>query len=219
MEEDRNEQQDTAKRLSGIDGLHRGKVTQLDGDPLGENRIQVEIPILNGSDNMVWARLANLLGSNIYGTHLLPEVGDEVVLGFFNNDPCQAVILGSLCNRKQKPLFDIIKGNDTTTIQTKSEIKMVFDEGKKCFTIETPDKNMLTVSYNTKGITLVDQNKNKIVMDSKGITVESEKDLTLKAKMNIVIDAGIALTMKGMAKAEISTVGQMVVKGAMVQIN
>jgi Rhs element Vgr protein len=228
--------------LPGIEGLHSGKVVKLDGDPSGENKIQVEIPILNSPNSKVWARLGHFWASSAYGAFFIPDVGDEVVLGFFNNDPCQAVILGSLYSSKQKPPFEIAKENKIRAIQTKSSIKLVFDEEKKSFTVETPGKNMLTVSDDAKGISLVDQNKNKVVMDNSGITIESAKDLTLKAKMNIVIDAGAnldgkakanltlkgmkveasantELTVKGTAKAEISAAGQTVVKGAMVMIN
>jgi Rhs element Vgr protein len=228
--------------LPGIEGLHIGKVTKLDGDPSNENKIQVEIPILNGANNKVWARLSNHWASNAYGAFFIPDVGDEVVLGFFNNDPCHPVILGSLYSSKQKPPYELTKDNKIRAILTKSKIKMTFDEEKKVFTLETPGKNTLTISDEAKGISLIDQNKNKIVMDNSGITIESAKDLTLKAKMNVVIDAGTnlsgkaksnitlkglkveatadtELTVKGTAKAEISASGQTVVKGAMVMIN
>ncbi len=228
--------------LPGINGLHIGKVTKLDGDPSGENKIQVEIPILNSSDNKVWARPGSFWASVGYGSFFIPDVGDEVVLGFLNNDPCHAVILGSLYSSKQKPPYEIAKENKIRAIKTKSEMKIEFEEDKKIITISTPGKNILTISDQDKGVKITDQNNNKIVMDNGGILIESAKDLTLKAKMNVVIDAGnnlnakaktnvtikglkieaaanTELTMKGNAKAELSAAGQTVVKGAMVMIN
>lgn len=79
-------------------------------------------------------------------------------------------------------------------------------------------------------------------MNDNGIQIESAKELVLKAKTNIVINAGADLdmkaktnvnlkgmnieanadtqmTLKGNAKAELSASGQTVVKGAMVMIN
>ncbi len=228
--------------LPGIEGLHIGKVIKLDGDPTGENKIQVEIPILNGPNNKVWARLGNFWASSGYGSFFIPDVGDEVVLGFFNNDPCYAVVLGSLYSSKQKPACELTKENKIRSITTKSKMKIEFEEEKKIITIQTPGNNILTISDDAKGIQLVDQNKNKIVMDNNGILIESAKDLTLKAKMNVLIDAGNSLenkakgnvtikgskiegaaqtelTMKGNAKAELSAAGQTVVKGAIVMIN
>jgi Rhs element Vgr protein len=228
--------------LPGVEGLHCGKVTKLDGDPSGENKIQVEIPILNGLNNKVWARLSNFWSSNAYGAFFIPDVNDEVVLGFFNNDPCQAVILGSLYSSKQKPPYEIAGKNKIRAILTKSKIRLEFDEEKKIVTVETPGKNSLIISDDAKGILLKDQNGNKIEMNSNGITIDSAKDLMLKAKMNVTLDAGanlngkaktnislkglkieaaadMELTVKGAAKAEISATGQTVVKGALVMIN
>ncbi|MDR3061994.1 MAG: type VI secretion system tip protein VgrG [Dysgonamonadaceae bacterium] len=228
--------------LPGIQGLYVGKVKKLDGDPTGENKIQVEIPLVGGTVNAVWARLGNFWASSSYGAFFIPDIGDEVILGFFNNDPCHAVILGSLYSSKQKPPYELTKENDIRSIFTKSKMKLEFNEKDKTITVETPAKNSIQISDKDKSITLKDQNKNKIEMSDSGILIESAKDLTLKAKMNVVIDAGAnldakakgnvsmkginieananaSLTVKGTAKAEISAAGQTVVKGAMVMIN
>ena len=228
--------------LPGIGGLHIGKVVKLDGDPTGESKIQVEIPLLNGTNNKVWARLSAFWASNGYGAFSIPDAGDEVILGFFNNDPCHAVILGSLYSSKQKSPCELKKENDIHSILTKSKMKVEFNDKDKIITIETPGKNIVKISDKDKSISLTDQNKNKIVMDSSGITIESAKDLILKAKMNVKTEAGAnlnaqaksnltlkglkieaaantELTVKGNAKAEISAAGQTIVKGAMVMIN
>ncbi len=228
--------------LPGIQGLHIGKVVKIDSDPTNEYKIQVAIPILNSDSNTVWARLGNFWASNSYGAFFIPDAGDEVILGFFNEDPRHAVILGSVYSSKQTPPYEPEKENDIRAIYTKSGMKLEFREKDKIITIDTPGKNRLVISDKDKSITLEDQNKNKIEMSSGGILIDSAKEITLKAKTNIVIDAGAgikqsakaniemkgvnieananaALTVKGNAKAEISAAGQTVVKGAMVMIN
>jgi Rhs element Vgr protein len=228
--------------LPGVEGLHIGKVVKLDGDPTNGNKIQVEIPIFGDKENKVWARLGNFWASSGYGSFFIPDVGDEVILGFFNNDPSYPVILGSLYSSKQKPPCEIKKENDIKSILTKSKIKVEFNDKDKIITFETPAKNKVVISDKDKSIMLEDESGNKIVMEKGGITVESAKDLMLKAKMNVKIEAGAnldaqaksnltlkglkieasantELAMKGTAKAEISAAGQTVVKGAMVMIN
>jgi Rhs element Vgr protein len=227
--------------LPGISGLHVGKVTRLDADPTCEYKIEVDIPILNATAK-VWARLANFWGSTGYGAFFIPDIGDEVVLGFFNDDPCHAVILGSLYSSKQKPAYELTANNTMRAISTKSKMKIEFDEEKKSITIQTPGNNSIQISDDAKGLQLTDQNNNKIILNDGGIQLESSKDLTLKATNNVVIDAGAAaqvkaqsdiemkginikanasaeLTLKGNAKAELSAAGQTVIKGAMVMIN
>lgn len=227
--------------LPGINGLHIGKVTKLDADPTCEYKIEVDIPILNATAK-VWARLSNFWGSNGYGAFFIPDIGDEVVLGFFNDDPCHAVILGSLYSSKQKPPYELTAENNVHAISTKSKMKLEFDDDKKIITIQTPANNSIQISDDAKCIQLIDQHKNKIIMNDGGIVIESSKDITLKATNNIVIDAGAAtqvkaksdiemkginikanasaeLTLKGNAKAELSAAGQTILKGAMVMIN
>lgn len=228
--------------LPGIEGLHIGKVTKLDDDPSKEQRIRVEIPVLCGERKEVWARLGCGWASNTFGSFFIPDVGDEVILGFFNNDPSYPVILGSLYSSQAVPPHELTGDNFIKGFVTKEKMKLTFDEENKIVTLETPGGNKMVVSDEAKGISLTDQNQNKLILNDKGITVESSKDLILKAKMNINIEAGSALNMtaktnvkteglnietkakttlklQGTASAELSASGQTIVKGAMVMIN
>ncbi len=228
--------------VPGIQGLHIGKVVKIDEDPDKENRIQVEIPLLNGDKNNVWARLASFWASSTYGAFFIPDVGDEVVLGFFNDNPGNAVVLGSLYSSTIAPSTALTAENYTRSIVTKSKLTMKFDEEKKVITFETPGKNIIEINDDQKSITLKDQNSNKIVMSDSGISIESSKSLTLKAATNVEISAGTnmdikaattmslkglnieasadaAFTAKGNAQAELSAAGQVTVKGAIVMIN
>lgn len=228
--------------LPGVRGLHIGKVVRLDEDPAKENKIQVEFSILGCEKKTIWARLSNIWASAGYGAFFIPDIGDEVILGFFNEDPCQPVVLGSLYSSKQKPADELTAENNIRSITTKSNLRIEFEEEKKIIAITTPGKNTVTISDKDKCIQLVDQNSNKIVMNDSGITIESAKELILKAKTNIIIDTGAKLdakaksdlqlkgmnvkvnanaelSLKGNAKAELSASGQTVVKGTMVMIN
>lgn len=228
--------------LPGIQGLYIGKVTQIDKDPDGEYKIQVKIPFLNPSCDTVWARLGSLRASNSFGSFCIPDIDDEVILGFFNNDPRFPVILGSLYSSKQKPPYEIEAANKISAFVSKSKLKIEFEEEKKIITFSTPGGNKIMLNDDAKGITLEDQHQNKIVMNDTGILIDSTKALTFKAKGDVSIDAGAnanikaksnisaqgvnvdlkadaALTAKGSAKAELSASGQTVIKGAMVMIN
>lgn len=223
-------------------GLQIAKVVKLEGDPYSEYKIQIEIPVLNDKENTLWARLGAMWASPQYGSFFIPDVGDEVIVAFINNDPNQAVVIGSLYSSKQKPPYELEAKNDIHAIVTKSGMKIEFKEEDKVISIETPGGNKIQISDKDKGIQLTDQNSNKIIMNDSEVTIESAKALNLKAKTNIVIEAGANLnikaksnltaegvnveakaqaqfTAKGNAKAELSASGQTVVKGAMVMIN
>lgn len=73
--------------VPGVNGLHIGVVKKLDADPEGQYKIQVSVPVLQAETDGVWARLASFYGSSGIGAFFIPEIGDEVVLGYFNDNP------------------------------------------------------------------------------------------------------------------------------------
>ncbi len=228
--------------LPGMEGLHIAVVKKLDGDTSKECRIQVELPWLDGDKKLLWARIASVYADNQSGIFFLPEPGDEVILGFVNNDPNYPVVLGSMYGSKHKPPFEYEAKNNKKAIVTRTKLTIEFDEEKKIISIHTPGKNKIVISDDGKSITLSDQNKNEVVLDSGGISLTSDKDIKLNAKGNITmsatkkvdikansdvavngsnvnIQAKMGAKVKGNATAEISASGQTVVKGAMVMIN
>lgn len=228
--------------LPGIGGLQIGVVKQIHEDPDGESRVLVTVPIIEESGDGIWARLGSSYASDSIGNYFYPEVGDEVVLGFLNEDPRFPVILGSLYGKKFKPPYTPDSENKTKGLVTKSKMKLTFDEDKKVITIETPGGNKATLSDDAKSVTLEDQNGNKIEMADGGITLDSPKDIKIKAGgnlnmeatsgvtvkatgdasisgNNVNIKANIGLTAEGSAQAALKASGQVEVKGAMVMIN
>ena len=228
--------------LPGIEGLQIGVVKKLDGDPEGENKVQVSVPVLAAETEGVWARLANFYGSSGIGAFFIPEIGDEVVLGYFNHDPSHPVILGSLYSSKNKPPYELTADNFTKAIVTRSKLKIEFDEDKKVTTILTPGGNKIVLSDDDKSILLADQNGNTTKLGRDGISLDSPKDITITAKGKVTIDAtgelgmtskmdvkvkglnvnntaDVGFVAKGSATAELSASGQTTVKGAMVMIN
>ena len=84
----------------GVHGLMTGVVMQIHEDPEKLNRVKVKIPLMQNEKEDVWARLGGVYASNKFGCLFFPEVGDEVILGFFGGDPSSPVILGSLYSGK-----------------------------------------------------------------------------------------------------------------------
>jgi Rhs element Vgr protein len=228
--------------LPPVAGLQIGVVMKLDADPAGENRIQVKLPVLQAETEGVWARLMQSHASSGFGSFLVPEVGDEVVLGYFAADPSHPVVLGSLYSSSRKPPYELAAPNDTKALVTRCKHKLEFDEKDKVITLTTPGGNRVVLSDKDKSILLEDQNGNTVKLSPSGIALDSPKDISLTAKGGITLDAvsSIALTAKadvkasglnvscegqigftgkGNATAELSAAGQTTVKGALVMIN
>ncbi len=217
----------TSGLVPGINGLMIGKVKQLEEDPDSEFRILVKIPTMQDDTNGIWARLSTFYATNGAGTFFVPEVDDEVVVGFLNNDPRFPIVIGSLYSSQLKPGKDVdgtdyamTADNFTKAFLTKGQNKIEFNDDKKIITITTPGKNKIVfddddesitlldqhenkVYTNTDGILLKDKNDNKITMDSGGIELNTPKDLKLVATGNIDIQSTGNTSIKATGNADI----------------
>jgi Rhs element Vgr protein len=212
--------------LPAIQGLQIGVVTKLEGDPEHEDRIMVRLPSINKDDEGIWSRICTLDAGKKRGTFFRPEIGDEVIVGFINNDPRFAVILG-MCNSsdKEAPL-ETKDDNHEKGYVSRSEMKVIFNDEKKTINIETPAGNKFILSEDEKSISMEDQHGNKFVMDQDGIKLDSIKDIVMKAATDVKAE-GVNVSIKGSAQtkvegsggAELSSGGNTVVRGSMVQIN
>ena len=231
--------------LPATNGAQIAKVIKIEEDPDGNFRVLVTLPTFTGTGQTegIWARIAFPYASSKAGFFFFPEVGDEVLLTFINNDPRYAVITGALYSTKNVPKETPNKDNQFKSIFSKSGIKVQFDDKDKILIIDTPGGNSFTLDDKNKKIEIKDLNSNKVTMDQNGISLDSSKDIKLNAKgnidltstqntaikasggdvkaegLNVQLTAQVGMTAKGNASAEISASGTTTVKGAMVMIN
>ncbi len=225
-----------------VTGLQIGKVMKLDADPASEHRIQISLPVMGVETEGIWARLSSFSASNAYGHFCIPDIGDEVIVGYFNSDPAQPVVLGSLYSSSLPPAETITAENYIRSQVTKEKLTVRFDDEKKVITLSTPGGHVVELSDDAKTISITDLNKNSYLMSDAGITLDSPKDINLKAKgkinldatgniaisskadvtaegLNVNVTAQVGFVGKGSASAEVSASGQTTIKGAMVMIN
>jgi len=212
--------------LPAVQGLQIGIVIQLQDDPDGEDRILVKIPIVSKEESGVWARIACLDAGSNRGSVFRPEIGDEVVLGFLNNDPRDAIVLGGL-NSSSKP--SPIPGTDENHEKgyvSRSEMKLVFNDDKKSIQLETPAGKILSLDEDGGSIKLEDENGNRILMNEDGITIESKKKIILKTMDDVGIEgkninnkAQANFKAEGTAGIELTSSAIAKLKGSLVQIN
>ncbi len=176
--------------LPGISGLHIGIVLAFEADPDQELRVKLKLPTLKAEANTVWARLVAPDAGQGRGYFFRPEAGDEVIVGFINDDPRLAVILGALYSSKNTAPARFGPPDDKNIgkgIASKKGMVIGFDDDKTIVYIETPGKNSITLDDDGKKIELKDQHGNSILMDENGITLNSAKDFKLAASGNIEI--------------------------------
>ncbi len=211
---------------AAVNGLQIGIVTQLENDPAGEDRILVRLPVVDSQGEGTWARVATLDAGENRGSFFRPEIDDEVIVGFINDNPNDAVVLGMMNSSAKPAPLTAADDNHEKGFVTRSEIKFIFNDEKKSAKLETPGGKKVTLDDDAGVIQLEDENGNKVVIDSSGITLDSPADINLKATgdiniegMNVSAKANAQFKAEGSAGAEVSTSAVAVVKGSMVQIN
>jgi Rhs element Vgr protein len=224
-----------------IRGLHTGIVKQVAQDPTGDYRVLVTLPLVEGDDG-VWARLGKFYASDKFGAIFYPEVGDEVVLGFMDEDPAHPVILASVYSKARAPTYPPNDTNDKKAIVTRSKMEITFDDKDVILQIKTPAGRIVKLDDKAKEIKIIDPFGNYVLMtESKvdifsaaamnitstgdmniksnaNMNVSAAMDMKLKA-LNIAGNADVKISMNGGAQAEFTASGQTTVKGAIVMIN
>jgi len=176
--------------LPAVSGLQIGIVDSFEEDPMGELRVKVKVPSLGEDNNAIWARLLTPDGGNERGIFFRPETGDEVILGFLNNDPRHAIILGSMYSSAISPPVEnskIDENNYLKGIFTKTGMKVSFDDENQTIELTTSDKQSITINEKDKKIELKDCNNNVLLLDDSGIKISTDGDFTLESKGKVVL--------------------------------
>lgn len=209
----------TGTGMPDIQGLHIATVQAVAKDPDGAFRVKISLPNLDGDASPIWARLLHPYASDKAGLFFYPELQDEVLVGFLGQDPRNAVILGGLYSKKRQPPFEIPDDtNPNKGIKTPNALSLSFDDKDKVIKIETPAGQVVTLSDKDKSIVLEDQHGNKLSTDDGGITLDSSKDISIKAKGNISMEATGNIEAKSTGNTAIKATGNFEASGMKVDL-
>ena len=215
----------SAGQSSSLHGLQIGIVTGIT-DSTGQYRVKIRLPLVNDQDDGIYARVATLDAGNNRGTFFRPELHDEVLVGFMNDDPKNPVILGMLHSSAKQPPLEPEDSNPEKGYVSHRGIKLIFNDEKKSIHIETPGNRIFELNDDENSITIQDADGNKMVIDNSGVSIEAAKDLTIKAGSSVSISAPQisikadgTLSAEGSGSTSISSSGITEIKGSLVKIN
>lgn len=143
-------------------------VVMENADPEGFGRIRVQMPWQKTTGEMTpWIRIVTPHAGGDKGFHFIPEINEEVLIGFEGGNAEHPYMLGSLYNGGGKATAFQSDTNDIKAIKTRSG-----------HTFELNDGN------GSESITITDMNGNIITIDTanNNITVSALENMTLNAK-------------------------------------
>ena len=223
----------SAGLVGAIRGLQIGIVVQLESDPDGQDRILVRVPVIDSAGQGIWTRIASLDAGNERGAFFMPEIGDEVIVGFINDDPRHPVVLGMLHSSNKPAPISPQDNNNEKGFTTRSKMHLSFNDDTKTIVIDTPAGNSITIDEKSMKIEIKDQNENKITMEQTGITMESPLNIDVKAGAVLTLSGGTSLSISAPslsvkadasvsiegAVAKVTSSGITEISGSLVKIN
>lgn len=208
----------SAGLVGSIHGLQIGIVKRLATDPDGDDRILVKIPVIDNNAEGTWVRVASLDAGDTRGAFFRPEIGDEVIVGFINDDPRHGIMLGQLNSSAKPAPLQAADANDEKGFFTRSKMRIHFNDNTKTITIDTPAGNSIQLDEAGSKIAIKDQNNNKVTMGTSGVSIESLQNIELKAGANLTLSAGATLSIGGMSLS-VKADGNCEIQGAMTKLS
>ena len=203
-------------------GVVAGIVTNAQ-DPDGLARVKVKYPAISDQLESHWARLVTPMAGAGRGIEFIPEVNDEVLVAFEYDDINKPYVLGALWNGKDKPpeASDAIVSGDGKVqkriIHSRSGHTITLDDtdgGEKISIIDKTGRNSLEIDSKNNSMSLATSDGHKIVMEPKGIVLESAGTLTLKSTGNLELQTQANMTTKSTGNTDLQSTANMNVKSS-----
>ena len=171
----------------------------VDTDLKGLGRVKVKFPTLTENHESYWARVVGVGAGGSRGFYSLPEINDEVLVGFEHGDIHRPYIIGGVWNGKDAPPEDInntINGGKVRlrTIKTRTGHTIEFVEeakgtSKAGIKIETATGHKLYLNDSDKCVEIQTSGGNEIKMVDgsivPSISISSMGYLVLRANLGV----------------------------------
>jgi len=218
-------------------------------DPAKLGRVKLTFPWLDKDFTSTWARTVQPGAGKDRGAVVLPEVGDEVLVGFEHGDFEAPYVLGGLYNTKDtspskftKPVVDANSGEVAVRgfvsrkghkLEFAEDDGIVLSSGDAKFVVKIDQKNQVIEVTSGKSVTVKAQNGVSIdagtgPLELKGqkVSVKSQTDASIEATSQLKLNGtagvkveGATVSVAGQGQTELTASGVVTVRGSVVKIN
>ena len=166
-----------------------GRVVE-NADPLGLGRVRVQMVWQEaGSEKTPWIRLLQPHSGSGKGFYFVPEIGEEVLVGFQGGNAEKPYVIGTQYNGKEKSGY-ADKENSIKAVHTRSGTKIILNDSEGSILIEDPSGN--TYHMDGQGNIKVSAPKNISFTAGQNINISARQNITTTAGMNISASAGMS---------------------------
>lgn len=195
-------------------------------DPEEMGRVRVKFPTLTEDHNSNWARVVTIGAGSDRGIHWLPEINDEVLVGFEHGDIHRPYVVGNVWNGSDKTpenventvVDDLVR---LRTVKTRTGHILQFVEEDKdsskagCY-IKTAGGHEININDSDQVIEIKTTKGHEITLDDKNQVIEIKTSQGHSLKMD---DRGKSVVLNSTGDLEIKATGNITIEGAMIYLN
>jgi len=169
----------------------------------------------NDENSSCWIRVGQMWGGVGWGTQFIPRVGDEVLVDFMEGDPDWPIIVGSVYNEANQPIYELKNNKTQSGIKTRSypdgpgfnELRFEDKKGEEHVYLQG-EKDWNILIKNDKGQNVghdetlsVANNRTKTVGANQSETIGANKEIQVGANHTESIGSNMSLSV-GQSKTE-----------------
>ena len=219
----------TQRYLGSVKAYPEMAVVSSNSDPKGLGRVQVQFDWQKRSGkstNWIRVQTPDAGGSGIAnrGMVFIPEVGDQVMVGFEYGDPNRPYVMGSVFSGSEG------KGggeeNNYHTIVTKSGRQIILNDADDGG-IVIADANGSSIELNVSGSSITISAPEEVLIQSKNIRFEAEENVTViagkdynrkvKENSSVVVNGDNSVSVKGNHKEQYDGDWESTVEGSKIE--
>ncbi len=184
-----------------------GIVTNIE-DPERPARVKVRFPSFSDTFESAWARVAMPGAGTDRGLQILPEIDDEVLVGFEHGDPQRPIVLGGLWSKKLTPPLAtsavVRQGKVASRVwKSRSGHSIILNDAEA----EAPDSIVVSLKGGTSVLTI----------GKESVTLKSDKDVKITTDGAFAVEATGDISIKG-ANVKLAATSKMQIDGAQVAV-
>ncbi|MEO1185919.1 MAG: phage baseplate assembly protein V, partial [Cyanobacteria bacterium J06636_27] len=180
-------------------------------DPKKWGRVRVKFPTLTEKHESDWARVVSIGAGKERGFDCLPEIHDEVLVGFEHGDIHRPFVIGGVWNGKDAPPTSVedsvadgkvrLRTVKTRTGHTLQFVESDKGESKKGIYIDTKYGHHVNLNDSEKKIEIKTKENNCVILDDQNKKIEVKTDGGNKC---ILDDSGKKITIESSGEVDIS---------------
>ena len=161
-------------------------------DPHGAGRVQVRMNWQTDNMRTSWVRVMTPDGGGSKdvksnrGFVFIPEVGDQVLLGFRHGDPARPYVMGSLFNGTTgKGGFD---SNHKKSLTTRRGSTVTFDDTAHTILLQTTRANKIFIDESNGTITI--SSAEEVNVNTKNVNINASENMNVNVGKNFTMQVG-----------------------------